>query len=139
MNLKKHLFGTDSDANPGLVILRVFIGAAMLTHGWSKMFGGPEAQVGYLTALGLPAPHLLAFLSAFAECFGAIFLLAGLLTRPAAFLILCNMSVAIGVALKGQPFAKQELAWLYWVPALFFLLKGPGKWSLDWVVSKKIN
>ena len=59
------------------------------------------------------------------------------LARPAAFLIVCTMAVAIGGAHKGQPFAVQEAAWLYLVPALFFLLKGAGKWSLDWIVAKK--
>ena len=139
MNHKKLLFGTDSDSNVGRLILRVFIGAALLTHGWPKMFGGLEHFTGFVASLGLPAPHVMAFLSAFAECFGSMFLIAGLLTRPAAFLIVCNMAVAICGAHKGQPFSVQELAWLYLVPALFFLLKGAGKWSLDWLVSKKLG
>ncbi len=139
MKLNKYLVGTDSDPNVGLVLLRVFLGAALLTHGWGKMFGGLEPFTGFVASLGVPAPHVMAFLAAFAECFGAMFLIAGLLTRPAAFLIVCTMAVAIGGAHGGQGFAKQELAWLYLVPALFFLLKGAGRWSLDWLVSKKLG
>ncbi len=139
MNLRKLAFGTDSDSNAGLFILRVFIGAALLTHGWGKMFGGLEQFTGFVGSLGVPAPHVMAFLAAFAECFGSMFLIAGLLTRPAAFLIACTMAVAIGGAHKGAAFSVQELAWLYLVPALFFLLKGAGKWSLDWLVSKKFG
>lgn len=136
MKIQKLAFNADSDPNPGLVILRVFIGAALLTHGWGKMFGGLEPFTGFVASLGVPAPHVMAFLAAFAECFGSMFLIAGLLTRPAAFLIICTMAVAIGGAHKGQPFAVQEAAWLYLVPALFFLLKGGGKWSLDRLISK---
>ena len=137
MNWKKIAFGTDADVNVGLPILRVFIGAALLTHGWGKMFGGLEQFTGFVASLGVPAPHVMAFLAAFAECFGSMFLIAGLLTRPAAFLIVCTMAVAIGGAHKGAAFSVQELAWLYLVPALFFLLKGAGRWSLDRLISRQ--
>ena len=33
MNWKKLVFGADADANVGLLVLRVFIGGALLTHG----------------------------------------------------------------------------------------------------------
>ena len=139
MNIKKYLFGADSDANVGLLILRVFIGGALLTHGWGKMFGGLEQFSGFVASLGVPAPQVMAFLAAFAESFGAILLAIGLLTRPAAFLIVATMAVAICGAHKGQPFSVQEAAWLYLVPALFFLLMGAGRWSADWFVSKKLG
>ena len=139
MNLKKYLIGADSDSNVGLVILRVFIGGALLTHGWGKMFGGLGGFIDGVAKMGFPAPTLLGFLAAFAESIGAILLAVGLLTRPAAFLIAATMA---GAALKvhaGQGFAAQEAAWLYFVPALFFLLKGAGKWSLDALVAKKLG
>ena len=139
MNLKKYLIGADSDSNAGLVILRVFLGGALLSHGWGKMFGGLEQFTGFVASLGVPAPHVMAFLAAFAESFGAILLAVGLLTRPAAFLIVATMAVAIFGAHKGAAFSVQEAAWLYLVPALFFLLKGAGRWSLDWFVSKKVG
>lgn len=139
MNLKKYLIGADSDPNAGLVILRVFIGAALLTHGWSKMFGGLGGFIEGVAKMGFPAPTLLGFLAAFAESFGAILLALGLLTRPAAFLIVATMAGAALQVHGGQGFGKQEMAWLYFFPALFFLLKGAGRWSLDWFVSKKLG
>ena len=140
MNLKKLSFDADSDANIGLLILRVFIGAAMFTHGWGKMLrraGRHSPRTSPTWAF--PLRTVLGFLAVFAESVGAILLAIGLLTRPAAFLIVCTMGVAVGVALKGKPFSDQEIAWLYLVPALFFLLKGAGKWSLDAIVSKKLG
>jgi putative oxidoreductase len=112
MNLKKILIGTDADAN----------------------LGGFIENVGQM---GFPAPAVMGFLAAFAESFGAILLAIGLLTRPAAFLIAATMA---GAALKvhaGQGFSGQEMAWLYFFPALFFLLKGAGQWSVDAILSKK--
>ena len=59
----------------------------MLTHGWGKMFGGLEGFTQAVAGMGIPVPQVSAFLAAFAESFGAILLAIGLLTRPAAFLI----------------------------------------------------
>lgn len=135
--IKKLLFGTTPDANIGILILRVFTGAALMTHGIAKMAGGLEQFTGFVASLGVPAPHVMAFLAAFAESFGAAFLAIGILTRPAAFMIICTMGVAIFGALGSQPFAKQELAWLYLVPALMFLLKGAGRWSVDFMITRE--
>lgn len=137
MNIRKFLFGADADANLGLPILRVFIGAALLTHGWGKFFGGLGGFIENVGKMGFPAPAVLGFLAAFAESIGAILLAVGLLTRPAAFLIAATMA---GAALKvhaGQGFAAQEMAWLYFFPAVLFLLKGGGKWSLDRLLSSR--
>lgn len=139
MNIKKILFGADGDANPGLLILRVFIGGAMFTHGLAKVQGGVEAFTQNVANMGIPAAQLLGPLAVFAESAGALLLAVGLLTRPAAFLLVCTMAVAVFKVHGGQGFAAQEAAWLYLVPALFFLLKGAGRWSLDALVSKKIG
>jgi putative oxidoreductase len=137
MKIKRILFGTTPDANIGILLLRVFIGAALMTHGIPKMFGGLSGFTEGVAGMGIPAPQLMAFLAAFAESFGALFLLLGVLTRPSAFLIACTMAVAAVGAHGGQPFAKQEMAWLYFFPALLFMLKGSGRWSIDFLISRK--
>lgn len=138
MKIKQILFGTTPDANAGILILRVFLGAAMMTHGVPKMFGGLEGFTGFVSSLGVPAPAVMAFLAAFAESFGALFLLLGVLTRPAALMLVCTMAVAIFGAHGDDGFSGQEKAWLYLVPALMFMLKGAGKWSIDfWISTKK--
>jgi putative oxidoreductase len=137
MNVKTILFGTSMDSSSGTLILRVFTGAAMMTHGFPKLFGGLDGFTDFVASLGVPAPQVMAFLAAFAESFGALFLLLGLLTRPAAFMIACTMAVAALGAHGDGGFAAQEKAWLYFVPCLFFLLKGAGKWSLDALINRK--
>lgn len=137
MKAKQILFGTTPDANPGILILRIFIGLAMTTHGFGKMFGGLAGFTENVANMGVPAPQVMAFLAAFAESFGALMLAVGLLTRPAAFMIVCTMAVAVFGAHGGDGFAAQEKAWLYLVPALLFMLKGAGKWSVDYFLSKK--
>lgn len=134
--MKKVLLGGDADPNPGLLLLRLFVGAAMITHGWPKLFGGLGAFTEAVAGMNLPAPAVLAFLAALSESLGALFLLLGLLTRPAAALLACTMAVAAFVALGGKPFAARELALFYLCAALCFTLKGAGKWSLDHLLRK---
>lgn len=135
--IKKWVFGTSGDANAGVLILRVFIGAALMTHGVPKLFGGLEGFTGYVEALGIPAPALMAFLAAFTESIGAFLLLIGLLTRPAALMMAVAMAVAALVAHGGEGFAAQEKAWLFFFPAVLFLLKGGGKWSVDYLITRR--
>jgi putative oxidoreductase len=136
MKVKSMLFGADGDGNPGLLVLRVFAGAAMMTHGFPKLFGGLEGFTQYVGSLGIPAPSLLAFLAAFSESLGALFVVLGLLTRPASALLGVTMAVAAFVAHGADPFAKKELACLYLAVCVLFVLKGAGKWSLDRVVTR---
>ncbi|NLB66822.1 MAG: DoxX family protein [Lentisphaerae bacterium] len=134
------ILNTRNDINPGHTLLRLFIGGALLTHGWSKMFGGGLEQfTGFVASLGLPAPHVMAFLAAFTESIGAILLILGLLTRPVALMIMVNMLVAIIGVHRAQGFSGQELAWLYLMPALFFLLNGAGRCSFDALIQRQLQ
>ena len=136
MKIKMLVFGGDSDANLGLLLLRVFVGAAMMTHGIPKMFGGLDEFTGMVTKMNIPAPAAMAFMAALSESLGALLLALGLATRPAAALLSANMVVAAFVALSGKPFAGRELALMYLCAALLFLFKGAGKWSLDAILRR---
>ena len=77
-----------------LLLLRLTLGVIMIGHGYPKVFGGMSHHVQSVSALGLPG--WLAYLSAAAEFFGGILVIAGLFTRFAALAICINMGVAIG-------------------------------------------
>lgn len=135
--IKRLLIGTSRDANIGLLALRVFTGAALLTHGLPKLFGGLPGFTEYIAGLGIPAPAILAFLAVLAESAGALLLAIGLLTRPASLMIAATMAVAALIAHGDGGFAAQEKAWLYFFPALLFLFKGAGRWSIDALLSRR--
>ena len=136
MKVKSVLFSGDADANLGLLLLRVFVGAAMMTHGIPKMFGGLDQFTGMVTKLNIPAPSIMAVLAAVSESLGALLLALGLATRPVAALLSVTMAVAAFIALSGRPFAGRELALFYLCVALLFLFKGAGKWSVDAVLRR---
>src|SRR5436309_5555189 len=93
----RKLYATDD--NTATVILRLVLGIVFFAHGAQKMLGwfggyGFHATLGFFTGvLHIPTP--LAVLAIFAEFFGGLGLIVGLLTRVAAFGIGVNMLVAI--------------------------------------------
>jgi putative oxidoreductase len=128
-----------SAAHVGMFVVRAFAGAALaLAHGINKL-PPSEGLVGWIGQMGFPAPHLFAWLSGVAEFGGGLLLAIGLFTRPAALLVLGNMTVVVLVAHAGDPFADRELPLLFWVIALQFLLAGPGKYSVDALLRRRMG
>src|SRR5215467_8711685 len=84
----------------GLLVLRLVLGAIMIAHGYSKVFGGIHHHVETVQSIHLPG--WLAYLSAAAEFGGGILIAVGFFTRFAALCVCINMLVAIfGVHLKN--------------------------------------
>lgn len=120
-----------------LAILRVFIGLTMaFSHGLGKLPPN-EMLIGGVSGMGFPAPELFAWLAALAEFAGGLLLAAGLLTRPAALTVIITMLVAVFGVHAADSFQQKEMALLYLFIALFFLLHGAGRWSLDHFITKK--
>lgn len=87
----------DTDNSPASLVARLALGIVIFPHGAQKALGwfgggGFEANMRGFESMGIPT--LLAFLAIVAEFAGSIGLVAGCLTRVAAFGIGCNMVVA---------------------------------------------
>lgn len=120
-----------------LALLRVFVGLCMaFSHGLGKIPPN-EMLIGGVQALGFPMPELFAWAAGLAEFAGGVLLALGLLTRPAAAFVVFTMAVAAFGAHAADPFAKKEMALLYLFTALFFVIHGAGRWSIDNVLSAK--
>ncbi|MDP2272912.1 MAG: DoxX family protein [Archangium sp.] len=115
-------------ASVGLLLLRVFAGLSMASHGWGKI----QDPFHWLDKAENPPPAIFQFLAAFAEFFGGLGLAVGLLSVIASFGIICTMLVAVQFHVsKGDPFGKWELAALYCCISVLVLLGGPGRLSID--------
>ena len=78
-----------------------------------------------------------AWMGAFSEAIGGLFLMIGLLTRPFAFLVIGTMLVAIFCQQLQQGFWNTlPAAGFLWV-ALHNLILGSGRFGLDFLISKK--
>src|SRR6185437_4895692 len=79
---------TQSIANWWPVPLRLIVGYGFFAYGTAKLARGPDAFVAILTALGVPYPHLMAWLTIDLE------LLCGLLVLCGAFVALVSVPMA---------------------------------------------
>lgn len=128
---------SDGFSDFGKLILRLIVGLGIMTHGYPKVFGHTAEHVSNMVGftagvakIGFPYPQYFAWAAALAEFAGGTLLAAGLFTRLSAFFIACTMAVAVYVN-RAEAFKGMELALLYFGPALFLLLSGPGRFSLD--------
>ncbi len=94
------------------------------------------ANYGGLFAL---APVFFAWMGAFSEALGGLFLALGLKTRVASFLILCTMLVAIFFQKWGQGvWGMLPAMGFLWV-SLYNLFLGSGRFGVDYLISKKFK
>lgn len=117
-----------------LLLLRVGLGVLMLTHGWQKLmhfsdmaphFFGPFHMNGYVS-LGL---------TVFAEVFCAFMLIIGLFTRGFVIPLIIEMCIVVLIVHKGD-FGHQELGLHFLLGFLVVLILGPGKVSVDGLISR---
>jgi len=119
----------------GILLLRGLAGLYMaFGHGLGKITAGPESWAnlgGAMSHLGITfLPTFWGFMAAIAEFVCALLIVAGLVTRPAAILLVINMTVAANMHIQtgnGSP----ETAIMYGIVFLTLIFIGPGKYSLD--------
>ena len=82
-------------------------------------------------------PAFFAWMGAFSEAVGGIFLLLGLQTRIFSFLIFCTMMVAIFMQqLQNGMWNTLPALGFLWV-CLFTMIIGSGRFGFDYIISKK--
>ncbi|MDD5724796.1 MAG: DoxX family protein [Candidatus Omnitrophica bacterium] len=123
----------------GILILRLGIGVMFAAHGLQKvfgLFGGPGIK-GFsqmLSGLGFTPALPWAYLAAYTELLGGIFLAAGMFTRAsAALLLILIVTAALKVHLgKGFFLANGGFEYTFVIAAvcLALVLLGPGKFAL---------
>ena len=59
--------------------LRLIVGYGFMEHGFAKLARGPDAFPAILHSLGVPAPHLMGWLTILVEIVGGLFVLLGAL------------------------------------------------------------
>jgi len=123
----------------GADVLRIAFGLALFGfHGVHKLVDGVKFRRGQskgwpfadeIVAARFPFPEPMAWLAAFAQLGGGLFLVLGLLTRPAALVIIGTLLGAVytNVVLRKD----NQLALLYLAAIVAILLQGAGPGSLD--------
>src|SRR5215470_15923029 len=133
--------------------LRLIVGSGFMEHGLAKLSKGPENFAAILHAIGVPAPHLMAWLTILTELFGGLAVLLGafvsLVSLPMAALLFVAiftvhlpygfssiklMSVTASRAQFGPPGYEVDLLYLACLAAL--VLGGSGPLGIDGLLRK---
>ncbi len=79
-----------------LALLRIVLGVIFTYHGYLKLFvpGGLPGTATFFAQVGIPLANVSAVVAAFAEFFGGLFLLLGMVTKWSSLLLIINMLVA---------------------------------------------
>ena len=126
--------------------LRAGAGVIFAAHGAQKLFGwfggyGLEGTGGWMASIGIEPGVLMAALAGGAEFFGGLFLIVGLLVRPAAVVLAITMVVAIAaVHLQNGLFMSNngyEFGLALLVISVGLAIRGAGSISLDRLLQAK--
>jgi len=130
-----------------VIIIRLMVGAVFLSEGIQKFLFPADVGAGRFERIGIPSPELIApFVGCFEIVCGALLLL-GLFTRFAAVPLIIIMLTAIATTkipiLLDQGFWKMaheaRTDWSMLLGAMFLLVVGGGRWSLDSWWSKGLS
>jgi putative oxidoreductase len=119
----------------GKLILRLTVGLLMLSHGLHKLINGIDGISALIATNGWPS--VLAHGVYIGEIVAPVLIILGVLTRPAALIVVVNMILAIYLAHSHQLFQLTktggwflELQAFFLFGALCVALLGAGKFSL---------
>lgn len=121
-------------APSALALLRIVTALLFIEHGTRKLFGFPASQAADHGAAG--GLSLIMLVAGLLEVFGGLAVLAGLFTRPVAFILAGQMAVAywwMHVPMGGIfPINNGgDAAILFCFVFLYLVFAGPGAWSVD--------
>jgi putative oxidoreductase len=130
--------------SPFLLILRLYWGWQFFLAGKGKLMN-LDRTAGFFQSLNIPMPKLNAIMAGSTECFGGLLLLLGLgsriITVPLAFTMLVAYWTADRDKVTGifqNPDAFVTAApFLFLLTVLIVLIFGPGKFSVDALISKR--
>jgi putative oxidoreductase len=129
-----------------LLIIRLYWGWGFFQTGKGKLMD-LQKPTEFFRSLGIPFPHTQAILVGTTECLGGLLLLLGLGSRVISIPLTILLVVAYLTAdlqitrnIFNDPdkfFAADEFLFLFAVVLIFAF--GPGKFSIDWILRRKIG
>lgn len=135
-------------ADAAALLARITIGQAFALAGLGKL-RDLDRTGQFFASLGIPAPGFHAAAIGGLELVGGCVLVLGLATRPAAFLLLGTMAVAILTAHRGEFTAALAIApeagltdlvpWMFAIVLLPLLAHGGGRLAIDRLLCRRLR
>jgi len=130
------------------LFLRLILGFGFAAHGWAKLSRGPAGFGEILSHIGVPFPHVTAWVTTSIEILGGVSVMLGAFVIPVSFPLIIVMVTAIltvhfqygfssikirAVTGAGAEFGPPgyEMNLLYIIGLLVLVLGGSGRFSVD--------
>jgi putative oxidoreductase len=129
-----------------LLAVRLYWGWQFMQTGWGKL-GDLNKVVNFFTSLGIPFPTLNAYFVSGLEFAGGALLLAGLGSRLIALLFTADMLVAYITADREALFSVfsnpdkfyAAAPYTFLFASLLVLVFGPGRFSIDYLIGRRLS
>ena len=136
--------------------LRLIVGYGFMQHGFAKLSRGPDAFAAVLQGMGVPAPHLMAWLTILTELLGGLAVLLGafvtIVSVPMTAVLLVAMFKVhlqygfssiklLAVTATGAKFGPvgYEVILLYIACLAALVIGGSGPFAIDGLVRKRFE
>ena len=138
-----------------LLPLRLIIGFGFAAHGYAKVSRGPDKFAIILESIGIPLPHVMAWITTLLELVGGLSMMVGAFVVPITLPLTVVMTTALisvhlqygfssirlkSITTSGAEFGPigYELNLVYIAGLIALALAGPTKLSLDnWLMMRK--
>lgn len=120
-----------------LLLVRLFFGALFFMHGLDKMWNFNELSFTFPSIFGF-GPYMTLMLAIFCEFACSLFLVTGLMTRIILLPMILSMAVAF-FDVHDAMMPQGELSLIYLIVFVGLFLCGPGKYSVDYLIDKRLQ
>ena len=134
--------------------LRLIVGYGFMVHGFAKLSRGPDAFAGILQTMGVPEPHIMAWLTILVELLGGFAVMLGafvsVVSIPMAVVLLVAMLTVhlpygfssiklVAVTAAGAQFGPPgyETVLLYIACLVALVVGGSGPLAIDGVIRRR--
>ncbi len=121
-----------------LLAFRLLFGLLLMNHGIAKWSNFQEMSAMFPDPLGVGSTMSLV-LAIFGELACSMAFIVGFLYRLSMIPMVFTMAMAFFVIHGNDPFAVKELAFVYLVAFIVLYIAGPGKFSIDYVLSRELD
>lgn len=136
--------------------LRLIVGYGFMQHGFAKLSRGPDAFAAILQTIGVPAPHVMAWLTIVTEMLGGLAVLSGAFVRivsvpMTAVLLVAMLTVhlpngfssikLVAVTTTGPTFGPvgYEVVLLYLACLAALVIGGTGPFAVDRLIAERLD
>ena len=120
-----------------ILCLRLFFGALFMMHGLDKIMNFEQLSYTYPDVMGLGS-YMTLMLAIFTEFCCSVFLITGLMFRITVIPMIVSMAVAF-FDIHDAMMPEGELSLIYLVLFLVLYITGPGRYSLEYLIDRKVQ